>query len=268
MMDGGFPGGVSGANKIGFKVYQLVLLIGDGEYRLASQIETGDETLNSQPQHPVNPVPVLVGILVIGIAAYMGYAVINNVQESDPTEPSASTDEAANAESVRDAMLPVSTFEPSVVTPLKGKRGEAVTLSCNTCHATRPPNVANRRSVDMDEFHQGIQMKHGDQSCLSCHDARNYDRLHLADGQSLAFVDTMKLCAQCHGPQFRDYKHGAHGGMTGFWDTTKGSRQRNHCVDCHDPHSPAYPMVMPAPGPRDRQMKPRHHGSENGDRHD
>ena len=59
-------------------------------------------------------------------------------------------------------------------------------------------------------------------------------------------------CAQCHGPQYRDYRHGAHGGMRGHWDLSRGPRERNHCVACHDPHAPAFGQFEPVPGPRDR----------------
>jgi hypothetical protein len=70
------------------------------------------------------------------------------------------------------------------------------------------------------------------------------------------FADVMKLCAQCHGPQFRDYQHGAHGGMNGYWDLSRGGRSRNNCIDCHDPHAPAYVGAIPAPRPRDRFLTP------------
>ncbi|MBI5610873.1 MAG: hypothetical protein HY902_18485 [Deltaproteobacteria bacterium] len=62
----------------------------------------------------------------------------------------------------------------------------------------------------------------------------------------------IELCSQCHGPQARDYQHGAHGGMTGYWDLRRGDRFRNVCVDCHNPHVPAYPQFAPVQRPRDR----------------
>ena len=64
--------------------------------------------------------------------------------------------------------------------------------------------------------------------------------------------EAMQLCAQCHGPQTRDYRRGSHGGMQGYWDLSRGDRVRNHCVDCHDPHAPAFPRFTPLPPPRDR----------------
>jgi formate-dependent nitrite reductase cytochrome c552 subunit len=68
--------------------------------------------------------------------------------------------------------------------------------------------------------------------------------------------DAMQLCAQCHGPQFRDYTHGSHGGMQGHWDLSRGPRLRNHCVDCHDPHTPQFQPSNPVLPPADRLLPP------------
>jgi hypothetical protein len=113
-----------------------------------------------------------------------------------------------------------------------------------------------------------MYFNHGELNCNSCHAKSDRDLLRLADGSKIPFQETMQLCGQCHGPQMRDYRHGAHGGMNGYWDLSRGPRQRNHCVNCHDPHSPAYPKVEPAPPPRDRFLNSEQshgnssHGSE------
>lgn len=142
---------------------------------------------------------------------------------------------------------------PSVDSGLRDAAGQPISISCGTCHGTREPNLANRTTADLDLFHQALVMQHGGLACVACHNPeRGYDALRLADGSSVAFENVMTLCAQCHGPQFRDYTNGSHGGMTGYWDRTKGPRERNNCIDCHDPHAPKFPMVHPAPGPNDR----------------
>ena len=130
---------------------------------------------------------------------------------------------------------------------------QPVSLQCYSCHSVRPANSKASRSTDMDEFHQGLHMSHGQLACVSCHNPTDgYSTLRLADGRSVAFTESMSLCAQCHGTQFRDYQHGAHGGMTGHWDLKKGGRTRNHCLHCHDPHAPKYPTFMPVAAPHDR----------------
>ena len=130
--------------------------------------------------------------------------------------------------------------------------GVMQTLSCTVCHTLREPDVNNRSTADLDQFHQDISFVHGDLSCLACHNPDDYNTLRLADQRSIAFRDVMTLCAQCHGPQHRDYLKGAHGGMNGYWDLSRGPRTRNGCTDCHNPHSPSFPAMVPTFKPSDR----------------
>lgn len=141
---------------------------------------------------------------------------------------------------------------PRVDTGVVDAHGNPVTVACSTCHSIRPPNFQNKVVADLDEFHGSLAFAHGNLSCLSCHNADDYDSLKLADGSRIEFTDVMTLCAQCHGPQMRDWEHGAHGGMSGHWDLTRGPRTRNNCVDCHHPHSPQYPKMQPTFKPDDR----------------
>lgn len=141
---------------------------------------------------------------------------------------------------------------PRVLTGRTNYLGEAATVGCATCHTTTKPNIETHSSAELDEFHQGLKFAHGNLACLSCHNAQNYDTLHLATGKPVEFANVMTLCAQCHGTAMRDYERGSHGGLNGHWDLTKGPRTRNNCVNCHDPHSPKYPQAMPVFPPRDR----------------
>lgn len=134
----------------------------------------------------------------------------------------------------------------------QGRRGS---IACSTCHSVREPNFDNRVPADLDQFHQNMTFVHGTVTCYACHNPTNMDALRLADGTSVEFSSVMNLCAQCHGTQARDYQHGAHGGMNGYWDLTRGPRTRNHCIDCHDPHSPTFPHMQPMFKPRDRFLK-------------
>lgn len=147
---------------------------------------------------------------------------------------------------------------PRVATGLFDLGGNPVTASCSTCHSSREPNFDNRASADLDEFHNHVSVAHGSISCLSCHNEDNYDQLKLADGSSIAYENVMVLCSQCHGPQARDFQHGAHGGMQGFWDLSRGPRTKNNCVDCHSPHQPTFPKMVPTFKPRDRFLDSTH----------
>jgi len=133
--------------------------------------------------------------------------------------------------------------------------GEPVVVACASCHAGRSTDAGFPEDITAVRGpHAGLAFAHGDNTCGACHDPEQRDKLRLADGTRIDLVDAMRLCSQCHGPQRRDYDHGAHGGMRGYWDLTRGPRERNHCVSCHDPHRPAYPKLIPAPPPRDRGM--------------
>ena len=144
---------------------------------------------------------------------------------------------------------------PRIATNLKDFHGEAVTVACSTCHATRSPNLQNKTTNSLDEFHVGMHFSHGSVSCLSCHSAVDYDSLQLADGQQVEFTEVMTLCGQCHGPQMKDYEHGVHGGLNGYWDLSRGPQQKNNCVDCHNPHTPQFPKMQPTFKPKDRFLE-------------
>lgn len=148
---------------------------------------------------------------------------------------------------------------PRLDTGLKDAKGEAITAACSTCHSTTAPNPARSTAHDLFQAHAGLNYKHGNLTCLSCHNAKDYDSLHLADGRRVPFPDVMALCAQCHGTAMRDYLHGSHGGMNGHWDLSRGPRVRNNCVNCHDPHHPEFPLVRPVLPPRDRVSVPAEH---------
>ena len=153
----------------------------------------------------------------------------------------------------------------SVPTSVLGVDGQPLRVACVTCHSLRdggggPPASA----AALMQFHTGLVVQHGALSCGSCHAASPSaaPALRLADGTSLALESALELCAQCHGPQTRDYRRGSHGGMTGYWDLSRGPRQRNHCVDCHDPHAPQFQPSRPVLPPRDRGLRGEEHGHE------
>lgn len=129
--------------------------------------------------------------------------------------------------------------------------GEEVSVRCDTCHSGKEPNKLLASAEELKDFHGGLVFDHGRGSltCLTCHNAEDYETLKKPDGFAVSFADSMQLCAQCHGMQYRDYLGGSHGGMTGHWDLQRGGRKRNHCIDCHDPHSPAFRKMMPMPPP-------------------
>ncbi len=132
--------------------------------------------------------------------------------------------------------------------------GTPIGVACDTCHGPSGEISWAKQPSAPETFHEQVNLKHGDLSCDFCHDS-DRTKLHLADGTPLDMGDALTLCSQCHGVQVRDYKAGSHGGMNGYWDLQRGPRDRNHCVDCHAPHTPAYERVMPVHPPRDRFLE-------------
>ncbi len=189
------------------------------------------------------PLGIIVSVVVILRAS-------TTLQQPAPTPSADSPHVARHPVIIRQPDGP-----PTIDTGRRDAEGKPITANCSTCHATRPANPLLHDGAQLTEFHQGLTTRHGELSCLSCHNRDDYQQLRLADGRPLAFADSMRLCAQCHGPQFRDYQNGTHGGMVGYWDLTRGGRYRNHCVDCHDAHAPQFPQVMPVLRPNDRFLR-------------
>jgi len=214
--------------------------------------------------------PTVVSI-VIGLTL-LSWGVMSMLQRP-PTGGALETDWAA-FEPGGDQIYPVTTKlpdgPPMIHLGIDPATGQAIMASCTTCHATRPADPSNGLSGDLDEFHEGMVFSHGNLACLSCHNADDYDQLQSANGVAIAYPQVMTLCAQCHGSQYTDYTHGAHGGMNGYWDRTRGPVQRHTCIDCHDPHSPAFPSMLPTFKPIDRglndagQHNDHPHGTEAG----
>ncbi|UJR84141.1 hypothetical protein [Sandaracinus amylolyticus] len=173
----------------------------------------------------------------------------------------ASTERSPEAEA---ALFPTTIHEPPELTSITTSDGVPGT-ACATCHSIAGVTPESR-ATSADEVggpHAGLRFAHGSNTCGACHASDDPTSLRLADGRALPMREAMTLCAQCHGPQYRDYQHGSHGGMRGHWDRSVGPRERNHCVDCHDPHAPRYPSFRPMPPPRDRvaPVVPRHEGA-------
>jgi len=190
---------------------------------------------------------------------------VQSARTETPQAPSATTGDSGKNE-VREIVNQLPKKFPVLINQPEGPpvieldvldpQGRKATMACSSCHSQREPDHENRTSADLSEFHQGLEVIHGNLSCLSCHNPSDYDTLRLADGSTVEYRDVMQLCSQCHGPQATSFANGAHGGMTGYWDRTRGPQMKNNCVDCHDPHQPAFPKMIPTFKPKDRFLSP------------
>ena len=128
--------------------------------------------------------------------------------------------------------------------------------NCNACHRLFESKTETPTNLTQ---HTDITFDHGmNNRCFNCHDRENRESLVLYTGELIPFHDTVRLCAQCHGPTFRDWERGVHGKTTGHWDAQYGAVTKLTCVQCHDPHAPAFPKMHPLPGPDTLRMGDPH----------
>ncbi len=130
---------------------------------------------------------------------------------------------------------------------------------CGECHKLFDvPSAPPKGRVQ----HTHIKLVHGmNDRCFNCHDRKDREKLVRYDGTTLSFAEVPKLCAECHGTLYRDWQRGMHGKTMGSWDAASGKQVRLECNDCHDPHAPAYPKLVPLPAPNTLRMgdQKRHH---------
>lgn len=125
---------------------------------------------------------------------------------------------------------------------------------CSDCHAL----FASLDVTPGDlRQHGHIALNHGiNDRCYNCHAQEDRNLLVLRDGGRVGFSESQALCAQCHGTLYRDWERGMHGRTTGSWDPESSEHGRLRCVDCHDPHAPAFGPITLLPGPRPRGWRP------------
>jgi hypothetical protein len=124
-------------------------------------------------------------------------------------------------------------------------------MHCSSCHRL----FDSREFVSASRLAQHTEIVHDHipgNRCFDCHDNESRDRLRLITGELLEFSESERLCAQCHGPLYRDWQRGTHGKRFGSWMEANG--ERLSCLQCHDPHSPAFGQMSLLPGPRTLRM--------------
>lgn len=135
-------------------------------------------------------------------------------------------------------------------------------LRCNECHRLfdSPAELAKRLMQ-----HREVVLDHGfNDRCFACHDRADRERLVLGGGRTLPFAQAPRLCAECHGTTYRDWERGTHGKTSGYWNPALGPQKRFSCIECHDPHVPAFAPMSALPGPQTLRMgtprRPEHEG--------
>jgi len=132
--------------------------------------------------------------------------------------------------------------------PLRHRRS-GFTYRCSECHGSVDLSAG---AAPLKGEHAGIQaaFDHGANTrCLNCHHEGDRGQYVDHDGSPIPAAEVARLCGKCHGTIYRNWELGVHGRQNGYWDTSRGKRTRLLCIQCHDPHDPAFKPMRPDPAP-------------------
>jgi nitrate/TMAO reductase-like tetraheme cytochrome c subunit len=122
---------------------------------------------------------------------------------------------------------------------------ELTNFPCKNCHNVGLDEL-HSQNPEVKKAHWDIEFVHADQAvmnCLTCHNNENLESLVSLNRKAVSFDNSQNLCAQCHTTQFADWKGGAHGKALAGWVDPRVSYT---CVNCHNPHKPAFQSRWPA----------------------
>jgi hypothetical protein len=126
------------------------------------------------------------------------------------------------------------------------RKNEIKSFPCSNCHSKPLAQLQLEQEAIGKKAHWDIELVHANtevMNCKTCHKDAVSDQLVMLSGRNVSFDQSYKLCGQCHSTQIKDWIGGAHGKRLGGW---KPPRLINTCVNCHNPHKPAFESRWPA----------------------
>lgn len=134
-------------------------------------------------------------------------------------------------------------------TPVRGNPGplrlhvDEDAYECSICHEGFSGDMG---AEALEGEHANITFDHGlNLLCLNCHHPENSDVYVYHDGSEIPGDDPTQLCAKCHGPHYKEWNLGIHGRASGAWSPDRGEQSKLNCIQCHDPHRPAFQPMRP-----------------------
>ncbi|MEE9368849.1 MAG: hypothetical protein V3V05_08290 [Pontiella sp.] len=119
--------------------------------------------------------------------------------------------------------------------------------NCARCHK---PELEPYRAESLPpgkDAHWDISIHHaGDMDCFSCHKKEDPNQLVSVIDKNATLETSYLHCGSCHKDQFKSWLGGAHGKRLTGWN---GVRIIRNCSECHNPHAPERPKVIPIAQP-------------------
>ncbi len=132
------------------------------------------------------------------------------------------------------------------VKPLLHRRG-SFEYKCTECH--NDFKSAQRQNAEIPEHAEiNARFNHGlNTFCVNCHHPSDRNSFVAHDGSPIPSTEPALLCSKCHGPTYREWEVGIHGRQNGGWERDNPARKKLLCIQCHDPHQPAFASMVPDP---------------------
>ncbi len=132
------------------------------------------------------------------------------------------------------------------VMPLLHRRG-SFEYKCTECH--NDFTSAQRQNAEIPEHAEiNARFNHGlNTFCVNCHHPTDRNSYMAHDGSPIPSTEPALLCSKCHGPTYREWEVGIHGRQNGGWERDNPARKKLLCIQCHDPHHPAFASMVPDP---------------------
>lgn len=149
--------------------------------------------------------------------------------------------------------------------PLRNRR-TGFEYKCSECHTdfqnpVRQQDLQGEHAEIYKSFNHGMNTR-----CINCHHTEDRNAYVNHDGSAIPAETPARLCAKCHGPTYREWEAGVHGRQNGYWqEGPEKPAKRLLCVQCHDPHNPAFKPMIPDPPPPYSRFEARPGG---GGRHE
>ncbi len=130
---------------------------------------------------------------------------------------------------------------------LKLRREPLFEYACNECHRVFGTEGSGKNRI---AEHVDLKLNHGsNDNCMNCHHKENRNAYVTNDGNEIPSNRPEILCSKCHGMVYRDWIIGAHGRVSVSWNSNRKGWDLLVCTECHNPHDPGFPQLVPMPGP-------------------